>query len=63
MTGPYKNCSFDLVCESMDLFYEKVILILKDTNRAKTPSIETPTISKSKDMDIWMIDRSRFNSI
>ena len=31
---------------------------VKDTHREKAPSNETPTLSKSINMDIWVVDTS-----
>ena len=43
---PFKN---DKICF---LFY------LKDTHREKAPSSKTPTLTKSMNMDIWVVGTS-----
>ena len=47
-----------LFCIHAALLYSCSFFVLKDTHREKAPSNETPILSKSMSMDIWVIGTS-----
>ena len=50
----YKQCNFDIFqCLDQNSYYQ--LKVIKDTHREKEPSNKTPTLTKSTNMDIWIV--------
>ena len=46
------------MCSEVSETSKMVVKILKDTHRVKAPSNKTPEITKSINMDIWVVGTS-----
>ena len=50
----YKQCNFDIFqCLDQNRYYQ--LKVIKDTHRKKEPSNKTPTLTKSRNMGIWIV--------